>query len=129
MNLSRSLEQLDGQAWGEPPKGSSGLVADVHRLRRVPIADLSNGDLRLLLGQKEGVEWLIPIALSRLAEDPVAGEWYPGDLLRAVLHAGTDYWPTHQDEVMQLWAVRESLDRLRTHAATLLEQLDWPAFG
>jgi hypothetical protein len=83
----------------------------------------------LLLGQRPGAEWLIPIALSRLDEDPMAGEWYPGDLLRAVLHGGTDYWPTHPDEVVRLWAVRESLDKLRTDAAALLEQPDWPAFS
>jgi hypothetical protein len=129
MDVPRSLEQLDGEPWGEAPPGATGLVEDVYRLRRVPVRDLSNGDLRLLLGQKIGAEWLIPLALDRLDDDPVAGDWYPGDLLRAVLYAGTDYWPTHPDEVMRLWAVRESLDKLRADAAALLDQPDWPAFG
>ena len=129
METSRSLEQLVGQAWGHPPADSSALVANVHRLRSVPIEDLSNGDLRLLLGQRQGAEWLIPIALQRLHEDPMAGEWYPGDLLRAVLHAATDYWPSHPQELMDLWAVRESLDKLRADATALLQQPDWPAFG
>ena len=129
MDTGRSLEQLDGEPWGEAPLGATGLVEDVHRLRRVPVGDLSNGDLRQLLGQRIGVHWLIPIALDRLDGDPMAGDWHPGDLLRAVLHAGTDYWPNHPDDVLRLWAVREALDRLRADAAELLDQSDWPAFG
>ena len=81
----------------------------------------------MLLGQRVGAEWLIPIALTQLEDDPMAGEWYPGDLLRAVLHAGADYWPNHPDEVRRLWTVRASLEGLRADAAALLEQPDWPA--
>ena len=104
----------------KPRPGATGLVEDVHRLRRVPVRALSNGDLRQLLGHKIGTDWLIPLAVDRLGDDPIAGDRDPGDLLRAVPHAGRDYWPIHQDEVMCLWAVRQSLDMLRTDGAALL---------
>lgn len=88
MDVSRSLEQLDRERWGEAPPGATGLVEDVHRLRRVPVRDLSNEDLRLLLGQTIGAEWLIPRAFDRLDGDPLAGDWYPGDQLRASCRSG-----------------------------------------
>jgi hypothetical protein len=128
VNLSSTLEQLDGEVWADPDEPTT-LVADVHRLRRVPIGELSNGDLRMLLGQRVGADWLVPVALDRLADAPLAGDWYPGDLLRAVLHAAIDYWPTHPDELMRLWNVRESLEKLRADAAALLANEGWPPFG
>jgi hypothetical protein len=124
----KSLEQLDGEDWGDPPTGASGLVADVHHLRRIPIAELTDGDLRTLLGQRVGAEWLIAVALARLDRDPMAGDWYPGDLLRAVLHAGSDHWASHPDEQMQLWAVRESLERLGADVSKTIDDENWPAF-
>ena len=119
MDLTRSIEQLDGDDWGDAPEDATGLVKDVHRLRRVSIGDLSNGDLRMLLGQQVGLPWLIPIALERLNADPMAGDWYPGDLIRAVLHGGVDYWARDPEALMHLWSVRESLEKLRTDIAAV----------
>jgi len=47
----------------------------------------------VLIGQNIGLRWLIPLALERLIEDPLAeGDFFPGDLLCAVLRADEDYW-------------------------------------
>jgi hypothetical protein len=127
--LGRTLEELDGERWPEPDDEATGLVRDCHRLRTVPVGDLSIGDLRLLLGQEIGTEWLMPIALDRLNDDPLAGEWYPGDVLNSVLGVGATYWDSHPAETMSLWDVREALDQVRSDAAKLLERDDWPAFG
>lgn len=128
-DLSRSLEELDGDRWGEPDDLATGLIRDCHRLRTVPVGTLSVGDLRLLLGQRIGTDWLVPLALARLGDDPLAGESYPGDLLNAVLGAGSNYWDGHPAETVSLWSVRQTLEQLRTEATQLLERDDWPAVG
>jgi hypothetical protein len=127
--LGRTLEELDGERWGEPDQEATGLIRDCHRLRTIPVGELSIGELRLLLGQQIGIDWLVPLALERLQDDPLAGEWYPGDVLNSVLQVGADYWDAHPSETMSLWAVRESLEQLRSNATEFLERNDWPAIG
>jgi hypothetical protein len=89
----QSLEQIEGKPWGDPPAHATRLVATVHRLRRVPIDHLDTEGLRLLIGQQEGLDVLVPLAIERLEADPLAeGDYYPGDLLAAVLSVPTEYW-------------------------------------
>jgi hypothetical protein len=126
---ARTLEELDGEHWEEPEDRATRLVRDAHRLRTVPIGSLSVGDLRLLLGQQIGVQWLVPVALEHLRQDPFAGQMYSGDLLNAVLRAGSDYWDEHPSETMSLWLVRQALENVRDEADKLLTRDDWPAFG
>lgn len=79
--LRKSLSELEGDDWGDAPAGASPLVNRVHALRHKPVANLSDEDLRLLLGQGEGLQWLVPIALERLELDPCAsGDMAPGAL-------------------------------------------------
>jgi hypothetical protein len=127
--LDRTLEELDGERWGEPAKEATSLIRDCHRLRTIPVGNLSIGELRLLLGQQIGTEWLVPLALDRLHDDPLAGEWYPGDVLNSVLGVGAPYWDAHPSETLSLWVVRQSLEQLRSDATKFLESGDWPAFG
>jgi len=94
-----SLEDIDGRAWGDPPADATRLVTEVHRLRRVPIGHLNVEDLRLLIGQHESLDVLVPLALEKLAADPLAeGDFYPGDLLAAVLTVPGTYWHAHPPE-------------------------------
>ena len=94
-----SLEDIDGRAWGDPPADATRLVTEVHRLRRVPIGRLDVEGLRLLIGQHESLDVLVPLALEKLAADPLAeGDFYPGDLLAAVLTVPGTYWHAHPPE-------------------------------
>jgi len=127
--LERSLEELDGERWGEPDSDATSLVRDCHRLRTIPIGTLTIGDLRRLLSQHIGTEWLIPLALDRLGDDPLAGDYYPGDLLNAVLKAEPTHWGGNPKDVMSLWSVRERLEALRGDADKLLARDDWPPFA
>lgn len=128
-HLTKTLEELDGERW-EPSEYDSHVVRESHRLRSVPIGELSVEDLRLLLGQNFGTEWLIPLALARLVDDPLAeGDFYPGDLLESVLGTDAAYWASHPDEVVALWGVTESLRELRETADRFLADERWPPFG
>ncbi|MEU4214873.1 contact-dependent growth inhibition system immunity protein [Actinoplanes sp. NPDC026623] len=94
----RSLEELEGERWGDPPVDATRLIATAHRLRRRPVADLTIADLRLLIGQQIGVTFLVPVALEILKRDPLADAgMYEGDLLRAVLRIDRSFWETHAE--------------------------------
>ncbi|MEO1504971.1 MAG: contact-dependent growth inhibition system immunity protein [Pseudomonadota bacterium] len=85
-----TLEQLDGEVWGEPTFPSH-LVTTCHRLRKKPVSEFSVEDLRIMIGQKIGLEHLLPIAVECLEEEPFAhGDFYPGDLLRNVVRCGDE---------------------------------------
>ncbi|WP_158299862.1 contact-dependent growth inhibition system immunity protein [Glycomyces paridis] len=84
----RTLEDLEGDDWGDSPAGATTLVSKVHALRRVPLGSLTVEHLRMLIGQRVGLDHLLPIALKVLRADPLAaGDMSPGALLRSALHA------------------------------------------
>ncbi len=88
----KSLQELEGDDWGEPGFEST-LVRTCHRLRRVPLVNFAVGDLRIMIGQKIGLPFLVPLALEILAEDPlVEGTYYPGDLLSVVIEVPAAFW-------------------------------------
>lgn len=93
----KSLQELERDDWGEPDYDSS-LVQTCHRLRRVSLADFTTEDLRIMIGQKIGLLFLVPLALEKLEEDPLAeGDYYPGDLLNVVLQLPETFWSVHTD--------------------------------
>ncbi|MBI5817515.1 MAG: hypothetical protein HZA88_00860 [Verrucomicrobia bacterium] len=104
---SKSLQQLDGQNWGEPTYDSH-LVTECHRLRRVPLCQFTVEDLRIMIGQDICLEFLMPLALEHLRDDPLAeGAYYSGDLLSAVLRAGKDVWQHHPDWRSEVAAIAQ----------------------
>ena len=93
----KTLEELDGEDWGEPEYDSY-LVATCHRLRRVPLNDYKVEDLRIMIGQQFGLEYILPLALNVLEDDPLAeGDFYPGDLLNSVLNINPTFWDQHPE--------------------------------
>lgn len=111
-----TLEDLEGY----DPAGftfPSPLVKRVEALWRVPLGQLTVEDLRMIIGQRRGLRWLLPLALARLADDPLAeGDCYPGDLLAAVLHLPDELWSAQP-------ALHQSASQVAARAATLLAAL------
>lgn len=59
-------------------------------MRRKPLRELSDEELRLGIGQQMSLRLLVPIAIQRLESDPLAcGDMYQGALLEHVLQAVT----------------------------------------
>jgi hypothetical protein len=128
--LTKSLDHLEGDRWPDPDDTVTRLVQEAHRLRSVPIGQMTTEDLRLLLGQAIGTEYLMPLALERLRRDPLAqGDFYPGDLLVGVLRTDTAYWSTHPNELRALKEVRLGLMDMDDVPDRLLADPNWPAFG
>lgn len=111
----QSLEALEGDDWGDATFDSH-LVRECHRLRRVPLADLSAENLRILIGQQIGLRYLVPMALDLLRRDPfAAGDFYPGDLLMSVLRVESGFWRAHPELCQPAdETARRALDRLST---------------
>jgi CDI immunity proteins len=113
----KSLQELEQDDWGEPTYDSY-LVTTCHRLRRKPLAEFAVEDLRIMIGQKISLSYLVPLAVERLEEEPLAaGDYYAGDLLQAVLSAGEEFWASHPDSLQR---VRKVVGRVKD----LLRSLD-----
>lgn len=118
----QSLEQIEGDVWGDPPAGATRLIVTVHELRHRPVDQLGIEDLRVLIAQRVGLEVLVPLALTRLENDPLAeGDFYPGDLLVAVLRVHQGYWRSHPGEAARLRTVAASVDLDELDAETRAE--------
>ena len=102
MNRDTTLEQLEG---AEPavPTFESYLVQTIHRLRRKPIAQFTVEDLRIMIGQQTGLQYLVPLALDHLERDPfVSGDFYAGDLLGVVADISSAYWLAHPADARRM---------------------------
>ena len=122
---ARSLEELDGNRWGDAPADATGLVERVHRLRTLKLRDLSIEDIATLLGQHEGAHWIVPLALDHLEDDPMAGAFYPGQLLTNLL-LNVEYWDRFPAELGRLWSIREDLETRRGAIDKMLSDPGWP---
>jgi hypothetical protein len=96
LDLSKSLEQLEGRRWPDPPEETTSLVKAIHELRRRPIGTLESHELARLIAQKEGVPLLLPLAVKILSESARAqaeGEYFFDDeLLYAMVIVDPRVW-------------------------------------
>lgn len=120
MNLSKSLEELENRRWCKPDFDSK-LANECQRLWMVPISQLSVENLRMLIGQKIGLEFLVPVALDVLARNPLAeGSMYKGDLLASIAAIPDNFWANHPELNNQVVEIRNDLDII---IGTITEEL------
>lgn len=122
---SRSLDELEGDVWGDP-EFASFLVTRCHTLRKKPVGDFSIEDLRIMIGQQIGLGFLVPLALEVLESNPLAeGDFYPGDLLSIVLRIPGQFWrqqPDLRKQVIELMRGVDSPSRRGVTGSNLLLQ-------
>ena len=121
-----SLEELEGKKWPLAPVATS-LVDKVQKLRRKPLREYTSDDLRLMIAQKEGLFYLMPLAMHRLKVKPLLEAfYYPGDLLCAVLEAPLTYWQhepsLHADVSETVKAAQDSLNLLPEEERRVTEE-------
>lgn len=117
VDYSRSIEELEQDFWGVPSFKST-LALKCHDLRKVALSKLNVGDLRLLIGQEIGLEFLIPMALEILENNILAeGDLYVGDLLTAVALVNDKFWfenPTLNNRLVEItFEVESQLETLQ----------------
>jgi hypothetical protein len=117
---SKTLQELEGQDWGEPSFPSH-LVRTCHALRRKPLRECTVEDLRIMIGQNISLPDLMPLAIEQLQRDPLAAsDFYPGDLLANVLKVESGFW--HLQPQLRR-AVQAIVDHLNPFPAVLREAL------
>jgi len=105
MNTHVTLEQLENDVWGEP-EYKSNLVITCHQLRKKPLVNFEVEDLRIMISQNIGLNFLIPLALDELSSNILAeGDYYEGDLLTTVLGVNNEYWQGKKDQLDSLRAL------------------------
>jgi CDI immunity proteins len=109
----KSLQELEQDDW-EQPEYTSHLVQTCYRLWHVPLEYFETEDLRIMIGQQFSLPFLVPLALEKLEENPLAeGDYYPGDLLKVVLQIPEEFWGAQPD-------MRNALRRIVVKAKELL---------
>ncbi len=115
IDRTKSLEELDHDHWGKA--GPTGLVRRCQELHRKPLNQLAVGDIRVLIGQRFCLEFLIPLAFEQLEFNPlVEGDLYPGDLLKVTFGAGETFWASHTEYCERL---RKIIHRVQELLPTL----------
>ncbi|MGO8672755.1 MAG: contact-dependent growth inhibition system immunity protein [Capsulimonadaceae bacterium] len=113
--LMQTLQELEHEDWGEPNYPSH-LVAEIHRLRRVPLSEFTVENLRIMIGQSFSCHYLVPLALDHLEIDPwVSGNCYEGDLLRATVRLNARFWASHPK-------LRTRMDRIAVEALRVIHE-------
>jgi hypothetical protein len=111
-----TIQQIEGRDWGTVPANASFLVLRCTELRRKPLEQFTVEDLRIMLGQEIAVPILLPLAVDVLAADPHAeGDYYPGDLLWAVLRLPASAWSAMPEVRQRLAAALAVVDLDNVH--------------
>ena len=93
----KSIEQLEKDVWKNPSEFPTDLVEKCYRYRKISISKLTDEQIRLLISQKIGIEYLIGIALEKLERNILTEcDFYEGDLLVAVSSIATEFWNKNQ---------------------------------
>ncbi len=90
---SDTIDEIEGAREPDPDPDVTNVIRRCLALRRKPLSQFTTEDLRLMLGQQIAVPILLPMAVAVLADDPLAeGDYYPGDLLYAVVRLPESAW-------------------------------------
>lgn len=121
-NDGRTLQDLEGEDWGDPGTAPTDLVRRCMAARRRPIRDLPLDELRCLIGQTIGLKYLMPGALDIIEVNPLeeTESGYPGVLLCAVLRTKRNFWrewPDMRDRVVALLGRMNSYPQFVDEAA------------
>ena len=92
ISRNSTIEELEDDCWAAP-NFPSHLVDECPHLRKLQLGLFTIENLRILLGQNIGSQYLVPIALEHLEAEPfVRGDFYPSDLLCNVLSLPAKFW-------------------------------------
>ena len=118
--MGKSIEELENDFWGEPGE-TTGLVKKVYKLRKKHTNQFTIEDLRFMISQDVGTQYLMPRALGLLEQNPLIWDLlYPGELLNAVLILPDKYWqsqPVHLKRTLRMLKMAE-----QQISAELMEQ-------
>lgn len=124
-NHSKSLEQLDGEIWPQPPEDATSMVKNIHELRRRPIGTLEPHELARLIGQNIGLVWLLPLAVETLQEaapGQAQGGFFDEDLLYAAVTRSPDVWKKTPELARELKSTLTKMTELSPYSEREVNQ-------
>ena len=107
MNDSVTFRQLESSRsdWNEVTSGDSSLDDWYRSVRDTPISELDDGDLSRACRQCLYLDHIVPLAVARLEQEPLAGDIFDGELLVAMKMIPTSFWMNDQRYSEQLLRV------------------------
>jgi len=106
--LEKSIEQLENNYWKKAPEFPTTLIEKCFEYRKIKLSELSIEQIRLLISQEIGIEFLIGIALKKLELNIIAeGNLYEGDLLVSVSKILPEFWNKNKSELEKLKIITE----------------------
>jgi hypothetical protein len=117
LDEDRTLNVLLGWKADQPPYPTS-LVEHASIALATPLRDLTNEQVRLLVSQGFGLEYVVPKAISILVENPLIGvTFYHGDLLSSCLKISPEFWMENR---ISGWSLTGFFGRLTKPCQTLV---------
>jgi hypothetical protein len=124
----KTLEKLENDYWGHPNYDSY-LVTRVHEIRKIPLLELTNDDIAMMLRQKFSLDYIVPLAVERIRKNKESNnilESYD-EIIRDILRLPTDYWllnKNHWIETKQLLNDKKIINHLKkTENFDLLDKI------
>jgi hypothetical protein len=106
IDYDKTLEQLENSYW-PAYNYETNLIRRCHEYRKIKLNEMTIENIRLLLGQNIGLEYLIPLAIDKLKQDIlVSGDLFEGDLLLNILNTDKSYWVKNKanwDHIIKLF--------------------------
>jgi hypothetical protein len=119
------LDRTEGIADVLPASGEKyPLPAWYRTVRDVPLEKLALEDICKACRQQIHLEQVVPLALTLLESDPLAGEMYDGELLTSLNAVPRDYWSSHEAERQSLKAMIEAALSAETIADNVRQDAD-----
>jgi hypothetical protein len=103
----------------------SRLSEIAHSIYQKPLKEFSIEDLRFMISQELGLEVLVPIAADLLQENLLLeGDYYPGDLLSAVMQVPSSFWKEHQEYYWKVSEMVAGLPSAMHHLGRVIAQFE-----
>src|SRR5688500_14431168 len=89
----KTLENLEKDFWGEPTYDSY-LIRRSHEIRKLPLIELTNDDLAMMLRQHSSLDYMVPLAIDKLQADILAygDSSCEGAIMDAMVKIPASFW-------------------------------------
>jgi hypothetical protein len=110
MSDSSELTMRSLQRHPSSDEGSSTLDEWYQSICDIPLDELPVGDIARSLRQRLFPDFVVPVAIGHLRENPLAGDLYDGELLVSLQNVGDDFWKRREELKSELAKVLSRID-------------------
>lgn len=90
--------------------GYSALDEWYRSIRDIPLDDLPTGDIARSLRQCLFPDFVVPVAIRHLRDNPLAGELYDGELLASLRNVDVEFWKRREELKSELARILPTID-------------------